>query len=177
MHADETRRTASRARDVVNHLLLFSQSQAQPAEPIDLAQLMRDLQPTLQQILGGNINLAVRVEPATAPVPLNRDPVSRLLLSAAFLCRDALPIGGRVLFEVRHVDEVPTWAPSLPQSETLSFVRVTATVNGHALKPVGVAPSLAELLQECDGHAQAFSTDEPSSGLHIYLPRSVVAPL
>ena len=175
LHADETRRTAARARDVVNHLLLFSQSQAQPAEPIDLAHVMRDLQPTLQQVLGNNINLDVRVEPAAALVPLNHDPVSHLLLSAALLCRDALPIGGRVLFEVRRVDEAPTWAPSLPQSEAMPFVRVTATVHGHALKPVGVAPALAELLQECDGYVEAFSTDEPSSGLHIYLPRVVAA--
>lgn len=173
LHADETRRTAARARDVVNHLLLFSQSQAQPAEPVDLAQVMRDLQPTLQQILGGNVTLAMHVEPATAPVPLNHDPVSRVLLSAALLCREGLPIGGRVLFEVRHVDEVPTWAPSQPQSETLPFVRVTATVHGHALKPVAVTPSLVELLQECDGHAEVFATDEPASGLHIYLPRAV----
>ncbi len=165
------RRTAARARDIARHFLLFSRWQAQPPEPTDLGTALREFEPTLGQLVGSSNELLVRTEPTTALVSLGYEQIGRLLVSMAILCRDALPIGGQVVFETENVETVPFWNPSLSHAEPLPFVRLSVTVRGHTPQPIHVTPALDVLVQECDGHCEEVPIDEPSTGFCIYLPR------
>lgn len=169
---DRTRRTAGRARDLARRFLAFRRGQADPPEPIDLNRLILDLAPTLQQLVGSQSELLLRIESTAAPVSLSHEPIRRLLFSLAVLCGDALPIGGQVIVETKNVEMVPSWDADVPRAEPLPFVRLTVTTLGHAPQPIRVTPSLESIAQQCGAHCEEVSTDDPSTGLCLSLPRS-----
>ena len=169
---DGAHRAARRALEISRHFLGFSHSLACPLEPTDLGTLIRGLEATLKQLVGSNHELLLRIETTPAPVSLSREHIGRLLFSVAALCRDALPIGGEVIFETKNIEMAPPWDPLVSHADPLPFVCVTASVSGHAPRPMHPTPSLESLIQECDGHLDEVSVEEPLTGLRMYLPRS-----
>lgn len=164
------RQAAERARGLARRFLAFLRTRVEPPEPTDLGGLIRDVAPTLQQLVGSGNELLLRLDSVPTPVLLSHQQLRRLLFSLAVLCGDALPIGGQVLVEATNVEAIPSWDADVPHVEA-SFVRMTVTVSGHAPTPMPVTPAIESLVQECDGHYDAVSTADASTGLRIYLPR------
>ncbi|MEQ1897779.1 MAG: hypothetical protein ABL971_10385 [Vicinamibacterales bacterium] len=175
-HLDRARRTAGRAQDLARRFQAFCRGPAEPPELTDLNRIILDLEAMLQRLIGSQSDLLLRIESTVALVALSQGQIRRLLFGLLAACGDALPIGGQVTLETRNVEIVPSWDTRVPCAEPVPFVRLTVMASGHAPQPMRVTPALESLIQECDGHCEEVSTDDPSSGFCLSLPRSTGAP-
>lgn len=168
---ERARRTACRARAFARPFVNFRRGQAQPPEPTDLNGLIFDLAPTLQQLVGRNQELLLRLESTAAPIALGHEQIRRLLISLAVRCGEAQPSDGQMVVETRNIETIPTWDVHAPYGEPLPFVRLSVTISGQVPQPIRLTPSIEWLMQEYHGHCDEVSTDDGWVGLSLYLPR------
>jgi two-component system cell cycle sensor histidine kinase/response regulator CckA len=91
---DELDASVARASALSQQLLTLSRSHPASLGPVDLAALVRQLQPMLQRFLSGRISLEVSSGPEACTVVADRLHLEQLVLNLAVNARDAMPHGG-----------------------------------------------------------------------------------
>ena len=123
-HATQVSEAASACAELTRQLLRFSSHEVAGQEHIDLAQLVEDLKPAFESILGGNTRISFRLMPG-AVLQGNRKQLQHVFLQLALNARDAMPAGGdfAISVEAREVD-------------ARARLRVTVTDTGHGMTEV-----------------------------------------
>ena len=94
---------AARGADLTSHLLAFTRGQPSQPREIELNSLLADAARLLRPTLGEQIE--IETVPASGAVPALADPkrLMTAVLHLAIMARDAMPEGGKLTFETRHV--------------------------------------------------------------------------
>ena len=97
---DDLDDATSRAALVTSQLLSFGRTPVHKAEPLDLGEVVRELERMLPRLLGSNITVVVDA-PAGAIVEASRAAIEQILLNLALNAKEAMPNGGQLRISVK----------------------------------------------------------------------------
>lgn len=106
MDADlqQVRRAADRAAVMARQLLSFSRQRMNQARPLDVSEVVRDIEPMLRRILGSHVQFDVRTDSHGWAVHADPGQIEQVMLNLAINARDAMERGGDLLITVSRVD-------------------------------------------------------------------------
>lgn len=193
-HLDQIVKAAERARDLVQQILAFSRKSETDLKPLDLNQLVtrsvKILGHTIPKMIDIQMNLAGNLDYVLA------DPtqVEQVLMNLASNASDAMPEGGRLVFETGLMELGPGSGHLRPEMPPGRYVVLSVTDTGqgmdketmvHAFDPffttkdIGAGTGLGlssvyGIVREHGGHISCYSELGLGATFRIYLPAYAV---
>jgi PAS domain S-box-containing protein len=184
--------TGDRAAALTRQLLAFSRKQTLAPTVIHINEVVSGMRTLLERMLGEDVDLLMDLDPSLGHVTADPGQLEQVILNMAVNARDAMPEGGRLTLETRHVDVDPTDArqevePAPGPYEVLSIsdtgVGMDAATGARVFEPffttkavgkgtgLGLATAYG-IIKQSGGHITVHS--EPGNGtiFRIYLPRT-----
>ncbi len=96
---EQMRNAAERSAAVTSQLLAFSRRQILRLSPLDLNQVVAELEPILQRTVGEDVTLRLKLEPGLGSIRADRGQIEQVLLNLTLNARDAMPLGGMLSLE------------------------------------------------------------------------------
>lgn len=136
-HTDvvEIHKAAERATELTRQLLIFSRRETIQPAPVDLNEVVNDIERLLRRTLGEHIELDVRLDPDTPAVLADPGQIEQVLVNLAVNARDAMPDGGRLLIDTRVVELDRDFLQEHPEASPGRYVRVTVEDSGSGMEP------------------------------------------
>jgi PAS domain S-box-containing protein len=186
----EIRKAAERAAALVRQLMAFSRRQVAEARAVQLPEVVSDLVPMLQRLLGESIQIVEDLDRGARPVLADANQLGQIVINLAANARDAMPDGGRLTLRVASVTLDGTWHGSHPQPKPGSYTMLEVTDSGsgmdaatqaHIFEPFfttkkaghGTGLGLATvygLVQQMGGAIAVYSERGIGTTFKIYLP-------
>jgi signal transduction histidine kinase len=101
-YAGEVTQAAERASGLTSQLLAFSRRQVALPQIVDLNSLVRDIDKMLRRIIGEDVRLNIRLDPALPQVQVDPTHIHQVIMNLAVNSRDAMPNGGAIAIETGH---------------------------------------------------------------------------
>jgi len=95
----EIRLASQRAAKLVSQLLAFSRRQEIEPQVLDVNQVLSDLLPMVQCLMGDDVELNVSQDPHLGRVKIDRSQIERVFINLVVNARDAMPDGGTLRIE------------------------------------------------------------------------------
>lgn len=96
-------RAGEQAASLTRQLLALSRQQVLNPVIVDLNDILHDVEPLLQRLIGENINVKFRPAPDAVSTRVDRTQIDQVLLNLAINSRDAMPNGGTLILETANV--------------------------------------------------------------------------
>ncbi|HYX22761.1 MAG TPA: ATP-binding protein, partial [Thermoanaerobaculia bacterium] len=165
VHLEEIREAEERAAALASQLLAFGRRQVLQPRVLRLNELIREMQPMLQRLIGEHIRLETRLDPADGALHVDLGQLEQVILNLVVNARDAMPEGGSLLLATENVEITETEARTELAEEggaTLppgSYLKLTVADTG-----IGITPEAREHLFE-----PFFTTKERGQGTGLGL--------
>lgn len=98
----DLRRAAQRGSEMIKKLLGFSRRGMLVPKPVDLAEVVGNVLPTLRRVLPESISIRFTVRDRPAVVEADEGALEQILFNLATNARDAMPVGGTIRVEIRR---------------------------------------------------------------------------
>jgi CheY-like chemotaxis protein len=186
----EIRKAAERAAALTQQLMSFARKRPFLAEKLDVVAVVGELAEMLRRVLGEDVELILRLDPATGAVRADRTQIGQVLMNLAVNARDAMPRGGKLIIECRNVDlDRPTPLQRMAAPGPYVLISVTDTgvgmepeVQQHLFEPFfttkppgqGTGLGLAtvyRIVTHSGGHISVYSEARRGTSFKVYLPR------
>ena len=128
-HADEIETAAQRASEMVGQLLAFSRRQETSPEILDVTEVVDASAGMLNRLIGANIQVDWRLDPALPTIRGDRTQIEQVLLNLVVNARDAMPNGGRLVVATDVVD-IPRNARERKTMARGRYVRLSVADSG-----------------------------------------------
>jgi two-component system, cell cycle sensor histidine kinase and response regulator CckA len=195
-YLDDVQAAAERAAALIRQLLAFSRKQMIAPRVVNLNDIVTKLQSMLARLIGEDIVLEARLDPALASVRLDPGQFEQVLVNLSVNARDAMPHGGRLTIETTNVvldDEYCTNHPGASPGPQV-LIAVTDTGSGmppevlerifepfFTTKPLGRGTGLGLAtafgsVKQVGGHIEVDSRVGAGTTFQVYLPRVDGAP-
>ena len=133
---DEIERASGRAAALTRQLLAFGRKQVLQLKPLDLKSVVTGLEKMMRRVLGEDIELLIRFDPAPAYVLADPGQIEQVILNLVINARDAMPLGGQLTIRTSGAAfDVPTEL----SGETLppdAYVRLSISDTGTGMSEV-----------------------------------------
>jgi PAS domain S-box-containing protein len=181
---------AERCRELVQHLLAFARRQ--PLEPrnVDINATVLDVAKLLRPTLGEQIEISSILEPQVPISHVDPSQLAHSLLNLAINARDAMPDGGKLLFETRNVVLDEAYAAANPETKAGPHVMLAISDTGTGMSPdvqdkvfepffttkavgkgTGLGMSMVYgFVKQSGGHIKIYSEQGHGTTIRIYLP-------
>ncbi|HEX7473582.1 MAG TPA: response regulator [Candidatus Limnocylindrales bacterium] len=182
---------ADRAATLTAQLLAFSRQQIVSVKVVDINAAVTTIEPMLQQLIGENMKLALKLDPAAGNIRGDVGQLGQIVVNLVVNARDAMPHGGSVTvetgnvtfdepFTTEHLDLAPGPYVLLAVSDTgMGMDRAT---RDHIFEPFfttkevgkGTGLGLATtwgIVQQAGGHIWVYSEPGHGSAFKLYFPR------
>ncbi len=133
--ADEIVRASARASDLTRQLLAFSRRQVLSATVVSLNEVVADMQPMLERLMGGSVSLVVGLVPDAGHVRVDRSQLEQVILNLAINGRDAMPGGGNLLIETAAVELDEAYASMHADVEPGPYAVLAVSDQGPGISP------------------------------------------
>ncbi|MBP1297938.1 PAS domain S-box-containing protein [Bradyrhizobium elkanii] len=183
-------RAAERCRELIQHLLAFARRQPLEPRTVDINGTVVDIAKLLRPTLGEQIEINSVLAPDVASVHIDPSQLANSLLNMAINARDAMPNGGKLLFETSNIvldDAYAAVNPDItPGRYVLLAVSDTGTGMSHAVqdkvfepffttKEVGKGSGLGMsmvygFVKQSGGHIKIYSEEGHGTTIKLYLP-------
>jgi CheY-like chemotaxis protein len=183
---------ATRGAKLTQQLLAFSRKQPLDPRDVDIGLLITDAAHLLRPTLGEHIEVVLKLEPDAWHAMVDPAQLSTALLNLAINSRDAMPEGGRLVFETGNVVIDETCARGSSDLRPGHYVLVAVSDTGIGIpsdirdrifepffttKEVGKGTGLGlsmvyGFVKQSRGHIKVYSETGHGTTINIYLPRS-----
>jgi nitrogen-specific signal transduction histidine kinase/ActR/RegA family two-component response regulator len=104
LHTDlgEVRNAGQRAAQLTQQLLALSRRQVLQPRVVDLNEIVGGVEKMLGRVLGEDIVLAIKLDPALDRVKVDPGQIEQVVMNLAVNARDAMPRGGNLTVETRN---------------------------------------------------------------------------
>lgn len=133
----------ARAATLTQQLLAFSRRQVLDRRHVDLGTVIKEGCQMLRRIIGDDIVVDLRIEPAKTTVFADAVQLHQILLNLAVNARDAMPHGGRLVVGVAKTTIDATTASLQPDFAVGDYIVLTVADNGVGM-PLSVQARLFE---------------------------------
>jgi two-component system cell cycle sensor histidine kinase/response regulator CckA len=158
-YLSEIRASAERATVLTRQLLAFGRRAVLQQRVLDLNQVVYNLAPMLQRIIGEDILLEVRMHPLLGRTLADRGQVEQVIVNLAANARDAMPAGGTLSIETENVTLRESDLSGRTELKPGQFVRMSFSDTG-----IGMDAATAERIFE-----PFFTTKSQGSGTGLGL--------
>jgi two-component system cell cycle sensor histidine kinase/response regulator CckA len=131
--AEEILGAGSRAAELVAQLLTFSRRQMIKPRPLELNQVVRDVERMLKRVIGEHIELRTNLRPDTGWIHADLNQMEGVLLNLSTNARDAMSGGGVLTIETSRVDVGGGNQPPHTDLEAGSYVCLVIRDTGHGM--------------------------------------------
>ena len=181
---------AERCRELIQHLLAFARRQ--PLEPrnVDINNTVLDVAKLLRPTLGEQIEITSALAEAVAATHVDPSQLANSLLNMAINARDAMPNGGKLLFETSNVVLDEAYAAANPDVRPGAYVMIAVSDTGTGMskavqdqvfepffttKEVGKGTGLGlsmvyGFVRQSGGHIKIYSEEGHGTTIKLYLP-------
>ena len=181
---------SDRAAALTRQLLAFARRTVLQPEVVDLAVVLRKLEPMLRRVLGEDISLVTRTPTSRGAVLADPSQIEQVIVNLAVNARDAMPDGGTLTIETADVvleqPQVQAHPAATPGPNAMIAVSDTGTgmdaaTLKHLFEPFfttkgvgkGTGLGLATvygIVRQSGGSVWATSTLGSGSTFYVYLP-------
>ena len=119
---------SERAARLVRQLLAFSRKQVMEPQVVDLNALVTDTARMLRPLLGEDVKVVARLDPALGRVRVDPAQIEQVLMNLAVNARDAMPSGGTMTLETANVS-----VPASDGTPPARLVALTVRDTGHGM--------------------------------------------
>ncbi|MCB0190740.1 MAG: PAS domain S-box protein [Anaerolineae bacterium] len=183
-----------RATALTRQLLAFSRKQMLQPQILDLNSIVESMSKLLQRLLGADIQLTTKLDPALGLVNIDPSQVDQIIINLAVNARDAMPYGGQLTIETSNAEldkqDTHSYDEIIPGSYVILSIRdsgsgMDAETKAHIFEPFfttkesgkGTGLGLATvqgIVKHCKGHIAIESEPQQGTTFRIYLPRVFV---
>jgi PAS domain S-box-containing protein len=132
--AEQIMQVSERAAILIRQLLAFSRRQPLRPMPLDLNNVVRDMEKLLPRVIGEDIPLNIVLEPELHLVKADRGQLEQVIVNLAVNARDAMPGGGRLLIKTCMVTLDESQAQDIPEARPGDFVVLEVTDTGLGIE-------------------------------------------
>jgi PAS domain S-box-containing protein len=136
-HTDvvEIRKAATRATELTRQLLVFSRRETTKPTPVDLNEVVRDVERLLHRTLEEHVQLDVNLGKDVSAVLADPGEIEQVLVNLAVNARDAMPDGGRLRIATREVELEGEFLQEYSELSPGRYVRLTVADQGVGMEP------------------------------------------
>ena len=188
----EIGKAASRAAALTRQLLAFSRQQLLKIEPLDVNAVVRDVEPMIRRLIGEHITIEPRLIDPAPVIMADRSQIEQILVNLAVNGRDAMPHGGRLIFETTFATFDDSYVSSHQGCVPGEYVRLavadtgvgmTAEVQAQIFDPFFTTKGLGQgtglglatvygTVKQLGGHIWVYSEPEHGAVFKLYFPRA-----
>ena len=188
---EQIKKAAKRSANITKQLLGFSRKQVIDPKPVDINNLVVDIEKMISRLIGEDIDLILDLQKKIWTVKLDSSQIDQLVINLALNARDAMPNGGKVIIGTHNVtfndDYCSEHAGFIPGE----FVMTSVSDNGtgmnkktqeHIFEPFyttkksgkGTGMGLATvygIIKQNNGFINVYSEPGQGTTFKLYLPR------
>ncbi len=126
----EIEKASGRATALTRQLLAFSRKQAITPEILNLNEVIADVQSMVSRLIGEQIRVETKLEPALAHTKADRSQIEQIILNLSVNARDAMPEGGTLTFATANAELDEAYARTHPGARKGMYVMVSVSDTG-----------------------------------------------
>ena len=127
---EEISEAADRAANLTRQLLAFSRKQVIKPVPLDLNAMVQATQTMLRRLIGEDIALVSTLESGLDTIKADPAQIEQILMNLAVNARDAMPQGGKLIFETENVDVYETHIGQRMELRSGAYVMLAVSDTG-----------------------------------------------
>jgi PAS domain S-box-containing protein len=181
---------AERATTLTAQLLAFGRQHKVTVRALDLNAAIVSIEPMLQQLIGENVRLALKLDPAAGDISADAGQLGQVVVNLVVNARDAMPRGGTVTIEtgnttfdepyaIEHFELRPGPYVLLAVSDT--GIGMDHSTRQHLFEPffttkdvgkgtgLGLATTYG-IVRQAGGHIWVYSEPGQGSAFKLYFP-------
>ena len=166
---------ASRGSNLTSHLLAFARGQPSQPRDVDVNELLDEAARLLRPTLGEHIEVDTILAPHVSPVFIDPHQLMTAILNLAIAARDAMPGGGKLVFETRGSEPTGSRAGANSGAVDGSCVMISIAVAGHLPVPdrAFVDRGMVEdFIARSNGQIEFRSDARRGTSIELRLPKS-----
>ena len=182
---------------LTRRLLILSRPHGVGLERLDLNDRVTGTLELLRRTLGEQVTVSLRLSPDPCQTSANPGDVDNAILNLAINARDAMPNGGMLTIETRHVSLDADAAGRIANARPGEYVVLTVSDTGHGMSPEvlkhamepffttkelgkGTGLGLATVygtVRQSGGFIAIDSTEGEGTSVHLYFPKAEPGPI
>ncbi len=188
---------AEKAAELTRQLLAFSRRQVLEVTPLQLNDIISDVEGLLTRLVGEDIELVTALDEAAGVVRADQIQIQQILMNLVINARDAMPNGGKVTIDTSNAVLDESYCRMYPEVAPGQYVVFCVSDNGMGMdaktlscvfepffttkdKGVGTGLGLSTvygIVKQHSGHVTVYSEPDRGTTFKIYLPRTGEAPI
>ena len=182
---------------LTRRLLLLSSQHEVGLERLDLNDRVAGTIELLRRTLGEQVTVSLRLSPDPCQTSANPGDIDNAIINLAINARDAMPSGGMLTIETRHVTIDADAAGCIANARPGEYVMLTVSDTGHGMSPEvlkhamepffttkepgkGTGLGLATVhstVRQSGGFVAIDSTEGEGTSVHVYFPKAEPGPI
>jgi PAS domain S-box-containing protein len=130
VQVEQIRKAGQRAAALTQQLLAFSRKQVIQPKPINLNEIIVEVLGMLRRSMGDDILIDSWLAPELGAVLADPAQLHQVLVNLAINARDAMPLGGRLVFETANIELDPPFVGKHAGVAPGSYVQLSVTDSG-----------------------------------------------
>lgn len=187
----EIHNAGRRAASMTRRLLTFTRQQTVELQPLNLNEMVAEMERMLRRLVGSEITLENSLLPALGTIRADASQIDQLLVNFVVNARDAMPQGGRINISTSHASFSVAEAHNRPHVRAGDFVVLTVRDTGIGMdeatkarifepffttKGVGRGTGMglatvAAIVEQSGGFLDVKTAPGEGTAMNVYFPR------